>query len=529
MPVLLAGLAVTFASPCASAADEPPRVETSAAATTRLYVKTLPPGARVTLDGTPLGASDGLFLVPAGTAKVSVQFDGAEPQVRQVEIAEGRITRVEIDTNAAPGPTPPRGADPRTVGAAPAAQPVPAEVAARDPDVLRLTSQRPPVAAAPLSAIDGVLDAPLKQALDFKKIPLRAVVDQLAKASGIDVLVDLPMLTDAGVDLDAMTVTCRVAAGLPLAAVLDMVLRDAGLTWIVRDEVLEITTPERAVERQIVRVHDVSSLAATNEELLGLADLVVAAVDVVTWNGVGGPGVIRPDAANRNTLVVSNAWSVQRRVAGFLDVIRRLEATPVEKRRPLAAAGYWSDAPAVVAARAALEKPVDIDFQEMPLRAVTAELAKKAGVPIGADIRVLTDAGLDLDATTVTLALAGKKPIAVLLDRMLDPMGLTVEVWDEGLVVTTKEKAWETMSVAFYPLDRLVGGGRMPGSLVTMVQELVMPQTWDTAGGPGMVRAIDGGVPCLVIRQSTAGHRAVEAFLKSLPTSEQPGDAPSRE
>ena len=80
-----------------------PTVETAATPKTRLYVKTLPPGATVTLDGRPLGPSDGLFIVPAGTGKVSVQFDGAAPQVQEVEIADGRITRVEFTrTPAAP-------------------------------------------------------------------------------------------------------------------------------------------------------------------------------------------------------------------------------------------------------------------------------------------------------------------------------------------------------------------------------------------------------------------------------------------
>ena len=41
-------------------------VETSPTPTTRLYVRTVPPGARVVLDGNELGMTDGLFLVPPG-------------------------------------------------------------------------------------------------------------------------------------------------------------------------------------------------------------------------------------------------------------------------------------------------------------------------------------------------------------------------------------------------------------------------------------------------------------------------------
>jgi hypothetical protein len=74
-----------------------PAVESTPSPTTRLYVRTLPPGATVTVDGESLGTSDGLFLVPPGVRKVSVELDGYGPQVRQIEVRQGWISRVEIE------------------------------------------------------------------------------------------------------------------------------------------------------------------------------------------------------------------------------------------------------------------------------------------------------------------------------------------------------------------------------------------------------------------------------------------------
>ncbi len=87
-------------------------VETSPTPTTRLYVRTLPPGARVVLDGKELGTTDGLFLVPPGTGKLSIALDGQQPEIRQVEISEGRITRIEVTLkerapSGDPAPSPP--------------------------------------------------------------------------------------------------------------------------------------------------------------------------------------------------------------------------------------------------------------------------------------------------------------------------------------------------------------------------------------------------------------------------------------
>lgn len=73
-----------------------PEVETSPVRSTRLYVRTLPPGAEVQVDGHALGRSDGLFLVPPGTHKLTAELSGFAGQLRQVEILDGRITRVEI-------------------------------------------------------------------------------------------------------------------------------------------------------------------------------------------------------------------------------------------------------------------------------------------------------------------------------------------------------------------------------------------------------------------------------------------------
>jgi len=75
-----------------------PPAETASTPTTRLYVRTIPPGAEVRLDGEPAGKSDDLFVVPAGVRKmtIEVELDGHYPERQEVEIRGGRITRVEL-------------------------------------------------------------------------------------------------------------------------------------------------------------------------------------------------------------------------------------------------------------------------------------------------------------------------------------------------------------------------------------------------------------------------------------------------
>ena len=97
--------------------------------------------------------------------------------------------------------------------------------------------------------------------------------------------------------------------------------------------------------------------------------------------------------------------------------------------------------PAAVVVRAALDKPVSVDFKEPPLREVAAALAKGAGVSITVDTRAFTDVGFDHDLP-VTFAVSGK-PLAVVLDRILENIDLACDVRDEGLGPVRAEAARE--------------------------------------------------------------------------------------
>ena len=85
---------------CAEPSDAAqPGVTTSNEATTRLYVRSLPAGAEVRVDGQSRGPAPQLIDVPAGATSMTIEvaLPGGESQRRVVEIAAGRITRVEFE------------------------------------------------------------------------------------------------------------------------------------------------------------------------------------------------------------------------------------------------------------------------------------------------------------------------------------------------------------------------------------------------------------------------------------------------
>lgn len=495
-----------------------PSVTTSPTPTTRLYVKTVPPGAEVTLDGKPLGPSDGLFIVPPGTANVKVEFAGQEPRVQQVEIAAGRITRLEIDfTAAAAGDA---RADRRLAanGGAAASGPAAgvANVALKNEQVPRSARalRKPPAAVTPL---DDQIRKPVVVVLD--EVPLRVAMGALATAAGIDVVLDERALENAGVGTETpVTVHARA---LPLASVLDTVCGSHDLAWTVRDRELVITTNEHEQEHLLTHVHEVSDLLGDDLDPDPLITAIRSTLAPECWEVNGGIGTIRPDVTTDGArLVVSHTLGEQRRLAGMLARMRTLKATPSAERVPLAAEGYWSDSAQAAAIRWALGQavPGPLTWNGTSLRTVLARLAFESGIPISVDEVALVNIGVDVD-TAITLEINGDVSLARVLERVLDPHDLVASLERDQLIVTTKERAQERLSVAIYPVDRLLSQGRTGQGLLDMLRATVMQLTWEEQGGPAHAVILDGDVPCMVVSQTTEGHRAVDGLLCSLDDS----------
>lgn len=501
-----------------AAADDPAvAADASAIPARRLVVRTVPAGAQVTIDGQPLDGSDGLLIVPAGTATVTAQFDGRDPDLRAVELDTGRITRLEIAIDAGKGLGGEVAGHVRPIGLGHLGAGFGGGGVGMGQMVVKVPGLRSTRALAgppgPLTPLDERLAKPVD--LAFEETPLRRVAEVVGRATDIDIGFDLRALSDAGIDVDGTTVTAR-AAGLPLAVMLDTVCRDQALAWHVRDRDLVITTRDADADRLFTHIHDVSDLITDDFPIL--IDAIQGSVGPETWNATGGPGSIGPDGTTSGSfLVVRQTLAMQRRVAGFLARLRMLEATAAAARKPLAAEGYWSDSTRAATIRAALDRvvPGRIEFAETPLRAVLAQVAEATGVSIGIEAGPLTDAGIDLDATTVTATMRDV-PVARLLERVLDGCDLVADVRGDQLMVTTAAVAAADMSVAVYPIDRLLAAGRSSATLVDLLQAHVEPDTWETVGGSAVVKPLDGDAPCLVVGQTAAGHRAVAAFLAAL-------------
>lgn len=88
-----------------------PRPGEAADNPTRLYVRTEPSGATVTVGDKTLGRSDELFVVQPGKIMVKVELAGYQAQVRELDLLAGRITRIEVQLLKAASPKPETNSD----------------------------------------------------------------------------------------------------------------------------------------------------------------------------------------------------------------------------------------------------------------------------------------------------------------------------------------------------------------------------------------------------------------------------------
>jgi len=107
----------------------------------------------------------------------------------------------------------------------------------------------------------------------YEDEPLRNVVRALGKDAGIQVLIDKAALDSVG--YSGETTVSVDLQDLPLSNVLRIMLRDLQLTYIIKDGVVVITTPDVAEQELSTRIYDVSDIMGVQA---GSSEMDAAAV-----------------------------------------------------------------------------------------------------------------------------------------------------------------------------------------------------------------------------------------------------------
>jgi len=132
------------------------------------------------------------------------------------------------------------------------------------------------------SEIYEALEKPVSR-WEFNEAPLRDVQRAISDEFRIPVEIDTKALEDAGLDLD--TPVTQNSSNISLRSALRRLLNNVDLAYIVKDEVLLITTKEAASENLVVKVYPVADLVLPVDPGSGLNPFQ-------TGGGLGGAGGI---------------------------------------------------------------------------------------------------------------------------------------------------------------------------------------------------------------------------------------------
>lgn len=150
----------------------------------------------------------------------------------------------------------------------------------------------PPIAVSRASAaylrIDQALNREAK--FDYLDQPLKDVVQDIAFSYKIPIIIDTRALEAFAIDT-ATPIIIHVE-GVSLRSALRLMLGSLELTYVIRDEVLQITTPEAAEASPSTRFYFVAELVPPSGDGEVLVELIKTLVAPKTWCDCEGVGSI---------------------------------------------------------------------------------------------------------------------------------------------------------------------------------------------------------------------------------------------
>ncbi len=173
-------------------------------------------------------------------------------------------------------------------------------------------------------------------------------------------------------------------------------LGELDLTYVIRNEVLAVTTPEAAERELETRLYPVADLAVAGHapvvtthprsRFQTICDLICRHVEPASWDSVGGAATITPLDA-RGLLAISQTDAAHHSIEALLAAVRQAAAGNASSPQNGSSKITLSASAATAKIDAALGRPVDLEFNDAPLLEVVDYLKQTCHIPIMVDRR----------------------------------------------------------------------------------------------------------------------------------------------
>jgi hypothetical protein len=315
--------------------------------------------------------------------------------------------------------------------------------------------------------------------VNFINTPLRKVLKDLGEVHDIHIVLDKESIEQEMVDLD-YPVTKKLD-NISVKSVLNIVLQDPGLAWVVRDGAIVVTTERQARGKPVTRVYAVADLVdedenCPNHAILAkwwhesgqsmdaqLVTLIKSAIAPKVWTDSRDVETIEFFQQSK-TLLVKATPDIQEQVEDLLEAVRRnvqgqneaeasqpkvtrepsapdegeeQEAIPAPKEEPKKVrGGLGGPIPPKRDIGAALRSPVRFNFTDTPLRKVLEHLCSVNDIDMVFDEVAIDEEMINFDRPVTKIG--ENISLNAALDIILQDTGLTWEIRHDVICVTTK-------------------------------------------------------------------------------------------
>ena len=183
-------------------------------------------------------------------------------------------------------------------------------------------------------ALLTALNEPVKA--DWKNTKFSDVIDILSTVSKQTIVIDKKALEDQNVNYEDSVVNFVAPKTISMRSALRKVLQDFGLTFVIKDELIYVTTPQKAREMMVTRTYYIGDLvtgtgfmsnpfqvgpviaAKTEQETAKMiVDLIKDSVDPMSWQGNSGQGTVTYSPISKS-LIVRQSAEIQLMLKGSL-------------------------------------------------------------------------------------------------------------------------------------------------------------------------------------------------------------------
>jgi hypothetical protein len=337
---------------------------------------------------------------------------------------------------------------------------------------------------------------------ESRNLPLVDLLALVSRLSTIPITIDADALAALG-QSPSVPVPVHLEK-TNVGDLLDAALEPLRLSYQVRDGQLIVGYPLAEKLRQVK--YAVPDLVGDDAQALQqLASVVQRMVAPASWQSVGGQGTIN---TKNGALVVEQSEPAHGEILSFCEKLRIARGLPQKS--------HFDPARFVLTthsdrAQAMLQRPITANFYTpAPLATVAKWLGRSTGATILVDHAALARQEMTADSECSVVAV--NKPLAGMLDELLQPIDLTWRAIDDRtVVITTSQDASRHMDVEFYPARDLATDAA-GHAFIAEVAAKVAPQLWGNSPDQGAMY-FDAPGRTLVVRAPQRVQWQVETLL----------------